>query len=99
MSDLTIPDHAAFGVDRSRYDGGRHFVAYWHFVGWDCLSLGLHVSLVSPNMELHLPFGFIRIGWVICPDIRELHVRPEHPYRDDQSRDQRNDREGDETVE
>ena len=41
----------------------RKFVAYFHFVSWDCISLGLHVSLRCPNIELHLPFGFIRIGW------------------------------------
>jgi|GEM_PF-3747909 len=39
------------------------FRCYFFFVGWDCLSLGLHVSVWCPNIEIHLPFGFIRIGW------------------------------------
>ena len=43
----------------------REFVCYWWFVGWDCFSLGFHISLMSPNIEIHLPFGFFRIGWVI----------------------------------
>lgn len=42
----------------------RHFVFYFWAVRWDCLSLGLHVCLGQPNVEIHLPFGFIRIGWV-----------------------------------
>jgi hypothetical protein len=41
---------------------GRAWVAYFWFVGWDCLSLGVHVSLLGPNLELHVPFGFVRIG-------------------------------------
>ena len=58
-------------------DGGRGvklptgwekaFVAYFYFVGWDCISAGLHVCVGLPNVEIHLPFGFIRIGWVERP--------------------------------
>jgi hypothetical protein len=35
---------------------------YFWFVGWDCWSLGFHVCVSAPNVEIHLPFGFIRIG-------------------------------------
>jgi hypothetical protein len=41
----------------------RKFVAYFYFVGWDSISLGAHVCWSKPNVEIHLPFGFIRIGW------------------------------------
>lgn len=41
----------------------RQFVAYFHLVGWDCFSLGMHISVLCPNLELHVPFGFFRIGW------------------------------------
>jgi len=41
---------------------GRKLDAYFHFVGWDCLQLGLHVCLSIPNVEIHIPFGFVRIG-------------------------------------
>lgn len=43
----------------------RHFVAYFWFNGWSNLSLGLSVSLYQPNIEVHVPFGFFRIGWVV----------------------------------
>lgn len=41
----------------------RRFVFYFNFVGWWALSLGLHIDIISPNIEIHLPFGFIKIGW------------------------------------
>jgi hypothetical protein len=41
----------------------RQFVCMFHFVGWSCFSLGFHVDTASPNIELHVPFGFVRIGW------------------------------------
>ena len=40
----------------------RRFCCHFWFVDWHCLSLGFHVSLKEPNIEIHLPFGFIRIG-------------------------------------
>lgn len=39
------------------------FVCYYYFISWWAWSLGIHVDLSCPNMEIHLPFGFIRIGW------------------------------------
>ena len=42
----------------------KHFVAYFWFVGWWApINIGLHISFKHPNLELHIPFGFIRIGW------------------------------------
>lgn len=41
---------------------GKRWGAYFWFVGWDCFSLGAHVCLGCPNIEIHIPFGFIRIG-------------------------------------
>jgi len=41
----------------------RVFVAYFFFINWSSLSLGLHIDITLPNLEIHLPFGFIRIGW------------------------------------
>lgn len=38
------------------------FTAHFWFIGWDHLSLGIHVWPPGPNVELHLPGGFIRIG-------------------------------------
>lgn len=44
------------------YDGDT-WVFYFWFVGWHCLSLGFHLDVSRrPCIELHVPFGFIRIG-------------------------------------
>jgi len=40
----------------------KRFVAYYYCNGC-CLSLGVSICFQSPNVEIHLPFGFIRIGW------------------------------------
>ena len=45
----------------------KKFVFYFYFVGWSCFSFGFHVYISIPNIELHLPFGFIRIGWMWTP--------------------------------
>ena len=46
------------------YKKGRYFVAYYWFVGWwTPINIGFHLDFHSPNIEIHLPFGFIRIGW------------------------------------
>jgi len=41
----------------------RKFVCYFHFVSWTCISLGLHADIFLPNIEIHIPFGFIRFGY------------------------------------
>ena len=51
----------------------RGFVMYFHFLGWWALSLGLHIDIESPNIEIHLPFGFIRVGW-------QKYLHPEDDY-------------------
>lgn len=43
------------------YEGCK-WVAYFWFVRWDCLSLGFHICLGAPNVEVHVPFGFVRVG-------------------------------------
>lgn len=41
---------------------GPHLDCYFYFIGWDHISLGMHCCLSTLNVEIHLPFGFIRIG-------------------------------------
>ena len=41
----------------------KRFVCYFHYVDWTCLSLGIHIDLKSPKLEIHILCGFIRIGW------------------------------------
>jgi hypothetical protein len=43
----------------------KHFVVGLHFIDFYNISLGLSVCLNLPNLEIHLPFCFIRIGWVV----------------------------------
>ena len=38
------------------------FICYFFFSGFQFISLGVHLSLKPLNFEIHLPFGFIRIG-------------------------------------
>ena len=42
----------------------RQFVAYFYFVGWSNISAGISISLYQPNVEIHIPFGFFRMGFV-----------------------------------
>lgn len=38
------------------------FVCYYRFIGWWHWSIGINIYPIAPNVEIHLPFGFIRIG-------------------------------------
>lgn len=44
----------------------RQFIAYFWVSSWRHLSLGAHISFEpgSENVEVHLPFGFLRIGFL-----------------------------------
>lgn len=41
----------------------KKFIAYFFFIKWSCISFGFHIDIASPNIEIHIPFGFFRIGW------------------------------------
>ena len=41
----------------------RKFICFIHFIGLDNISLGLSINWHCPNLEIHLPFCFIKIGW------------------------------------
>ena len=45
---------------------------YWHFVSWYCFSLGITIDFESPNFEIHLPFGFFRVGFQITEYPQQL---------------------------
>lgn len=32
------------------------------------ISLGIHLDYSKPNIEIHLPFCFLRIGWDRAPE-------------------------------
>lgn len=39
------------------------FVCYFHFVSWDAIAFGVSLHLRARHAEIHLPFGFIRVGF------------------------------------
>ena len=39
------------------------FVCFFWFCGWEQISFGINISLAPFNIEFHIPFGFIRIGF------------------------------------
>jgi hypothetical protein len=39
-----------------------------HFHGLDNISLGISINFLKPNIEIHLPFWFIKIGWNVFPE-------------------------------
>lgn len=41
----------------------RLFGMQVHFIRWTVFSLGVSVDVATPNIEIHLPFGFVLIGW------------------------------------
>ena len=36
----------------------RRFVCFFNFLGWWHWSIGLHVDVRHPHVQLHVPFGF-----------------------------------------
>jgi hypothetical protein len=40
-------------------------VAYFYFNGWDSIQLGISICWSQPNIEIHVPFGFFRFGWIV----------------------------------
>lgn len=41
----------------------RIFCLYFHFINWHSISLGLHIDLRDGRLELHIPFGFVAVGF------------------------------------
>lgn len=41
------------------------FEIFFKFLGWHCLSFGIHIDPVAPKIEFHIPFGWIGIGWMV----------------------------------
>jgi len=41
----------------------KKFKIEFMFLGWGEIQLGFHISFKMLNIEFHIPFGFIRIGY------------------------------------
>jgi hypothetical protein len=52
----------------------RRFECFFNFLGWWHWSCGLHVDVRHPHIDLHVPFGFARIGWFRCPTIERARA-------------------------
>ena len=35
---------------------------YFWRTQWTHISFGIHIDIRGPNVELHVPFGFVRVG-------------------------------------
>jgi hypothetical protein len=45
----------------------RRFQCFYNSLGWWHWSVGLHLDVRHPHIELHIPFGFFRLGWFRSP--------------------------------
>ena len=52
----------------------RHFECFFTFLGWWHWSIGVHLDLRHPHVDVHVPFGYGRIGWFRCPTISAPRV-------------------------
>lgn len=41
----------------------RKFEVMFMFIGWTDISLGVNLDTKAPRVEIHIPFGFIAVGW------------------------------------
>jgi hypothetical protein len=53
-------------------DATRWFVAGLYYNGH--INLGFSLDFRSPNIEIHFPFGFLRVGWcnLQAPGLRKI---------------------------
>jgi len=45
--------------------GSRRFVCHFFHARWSLWSLGISIDVRSPNIEIHIPFGFFIFGWKV----------------------------------
>lgn len=55
----------------------REFECFFNFLGWWHWSLGLHLDIQHPHIDIHLPFGFARIGWIYS-ELALKRPKPRH---------------------
>lgn len=51
------------------------FICFFKFIGWADISLGVHIYLKRPYIDIHVPFGWVRIGWTKEPETLALNWR------------------------
>ena len=58
----------------------KTFQIFFWFTDWKYISFGIHFDLESPNIEFHIPFGFIKIGWDSPPGVAYNWEQVKHHY-------------------
>lgn len=48
------------------------FICFFHYLGLWSWQLGFHIYPRAPNIELHVPFGFLKVGWEVVYDREKL---------------------------
>lgn len=48
---------------RQRNYKDRQFECFFNFLNWWQWSIGIHVDPQHPHLDVHVLFGFFRIGW------------------------------------
>jgi hypothetical protein len=66
------PPFWTFGFN-PRWGNRRVFVCYFHYTGWQNVQLGVSLDVRTPNLEIHLPSGFVRIGWSMTREMDEAY--------------------------
>lgn len=41
----------------------KKFTIFFLFVSWTDISLGISLDIKAPKIQLHIPFGFVSVGW------------------------------------
>ncbi len=41
---------------------GERLMFLWWFTAWWNIQLGVTLALAGPHLEIHVPFGFLKIG-------------------------------------
>lgn len=59
----------------------RQFECFFNFLGWWQWSFGFHLDIRHPHIDLHVPFGYLRIGWYSeAVAIYRIHNRPARAF-------------------
>lgn len=57
----------------------RQFECSIRFVDWWQISCGITIDLRSPNLEIHLPLIFIKLGWSGLWHYNHYYLRSQKP--------------------
>lgn len=53
----------------------KRFEVAFYFVSWTDISIGVNLDLKAPRTEMHIPFGFVSVGFRERSERRPLNWR------------------------